>query len=81
MSKNSPQVKVFIPGKEDKVSVRNIPASDEDRAKFAKEFREQKNHESEMKDQRFKKIEKLRRNRNAPSGKGSGINIEVTSDS
>ena len=59
-------------------SVRHIEATKEDRAKYAKEFREQKEYERKIKDERFAAIKEKRKNK--PRGGGSGINIEVTSD-
>jgi len=59
-------------------SVRHIETTKEDRAKHAKEFREQKKHEQKMKEERYAKIQERRKNK--PSGGGGGINIEVTGD-
>ena len=68
-------VKVFRPRKAE--TVVHVDQTDADRKKYNKEFREQKEYEREVKDKRFAKIFRRRKNR----GGGGGINIEVTGDS
>ncbi len=60
--------------------VRHIEQTKEDRVKHAKEFREQKAHEQQLKEERFAAIQK-RRKKDGSGGSGGGINIDVTSDS
>jgi hypothetical protein len=75
MSKNDQGIHVATPkGGE---HIQHIEATKEDRAKHAKEFREQKDFEQKAKDERFAKIEERRKNK--PGG-GGGINIEVKGD-
>lgn len=63
----------------ERVSMRNIPADNEDRKKMKETFNERKANQERIKAERFAKIEERRKaNRD---GKGRGINIEVTSDS
>ncbi len=62
------------------VSVRHIEADAEDRTKHAKQFREQKDHEAKLKDERFAAIRE-RRKKGSVGGSGAGINIEVKGDS
>jgi galactokinase/mevalonate kinase-like predicted kinase len=75
-------VTIMKPGSDDSVSVRRVHETVEDRKKFAKQYREQKEHEQKMKEERFAKIEERRKD--GPKGSGSGsssnINVEVTSD-
>ena len=66
------------PGAQDAVSIRNIPASRKDREELNKSFREQKQLEQKLKEERFAKIKERRKNR--PPGPSGGINIEVTGD-
>ena len=70
-------VKVYTPKKAE--SVRKIEPTKEERKKFAKEFREEKEHQQKIKDERFAAIRERRKNK--PGGSGGGINIDVTSDS
>lgn len=74
--------KVLKPGAQDKVSVRHISQTAEDRARSRREFREQKEHERAQKEQRFAEIKEKSKGRKPSSGGSSrkGINIEVTSD-
>lgn len=74
-------VKVMTPGKSDAVSIRHIPATQEDRAEQVKNFRKRKNEEQKIKEERFDKIKERRKNRPPAGGPKGGINIEVTSDS
>lgn len=57
-------------------SVRHLHQTKEDRARNSKEFKEQKEHERKLKEERFAAIRNRQKNR--PSGSGGGINIEVT---
>jgi hypothetical protein len=59
--------------------VQHVHSTKEDRAKYAKEFREQKKHQDKMKDERFAKIAARRKNKPGGGG-GNGINIEVKGD-
>ncbi len=58
--------------------VQHIHSTKEDRAKHAKEFREQKEFERTEKDKRFATIRERRKNK--PGGSNGGINIEVKGD-
>ena len=69
---------VFRP--KEAMSTRHITPTEKERVKYAKEFREQKDHEAKLKDERFAAIEE-RRKKGPSGGSGAGINIEVTSDS
>lgn len=60
--------------------VRHIEQTKEDRAKQVKEFREEKEYQRKVKEERFAAIRERKKN-NKPDGSGGGINIEVTSDS
>jgi len=60
-------------------SSQTVHATNEDRVKHAKQFKEQKAHEQKCKDERFAKIREDRKNRPGPKG-GGGINIEVSGD-
>lgn len=63
-------------------SVRHIEQTKEDRAKKMKDFKEQKKHEQELKQERFAAIQERRKGKKPSSGgSGGGINIDVTSDS
>lgn len=55
-------------------SIRHIHSTEEDRAKHRKQFREQKDYEQKIKDERFAKIRSDRKNGPVDAG---GINIEV----
>jgi len=68
---------VYTPNKAE--SVRRIEPTVSERKKYAKEFREQKEHERKIKDERFAAIRERRKNN--PGGSGGGINIDLTSDS
>jgi len=64
-------------------SVRRIEPTKEEREKYANDFRERKEYERKIKDERFAAIRE-RQKSNSPGGSGgadSGINIDVTSDS
>jgi hypothetical protein len=75
VSKNDQGVHVATPvGGE---HVRHIETTKEDRARYAQEFREEKQHQQKLKEERFAKIEARRKNK--PGG-GGGINIEVEGD-
>lgn len=73
-------VTIMKPNNKDAVSVRSIPAPEEDRAKNLESFRERKRQEQEVKDQRFAEIKERRKGRKPSGGSGGGINLEVTSD-
>ena len=76
MSKNDKGVHVATPkGGE---HVQHIHSTKEDRAKHAKQFREQKDHEKKLKDERFAAIRA--RQKNKSGGSGAGINIKVKGD-
>lgn len=61
--------------------VQHIHSTKEDRAKHAKEFREQKEFERTEKDRRFAAIKDRRKNKPGSGGDpGGGINIEVKGD-
>ncbi len=71
---------VYTPKKAE--SVHRITPSKDERKKYAKEFKEQKEHERKIKDERFAAIRERRKNNPGGSGgSGKGINIDVTSDS
>ena len=72
-------VKVYTPDKVE--SVRRIEPTKEERKKYAKEFKEQKEYQRKVKDERFAAIKERRKGQRKPSGAGGGINVEVTSDS
>lgn len=73
-------VKIYTPDKAE--SVHRIEPTKDERKKYAKEFREQKEHERKIKDERFAAIRDRRKNNPGGSGgSGGGINLEVTSDS
>ena len=67
---------IFRPTKS--VSIRDVPADKTDRKKINEDFRERKDNQDRIKNERFAKIEERRKAGRA--GKGSGINVEVTSD-
>ena len=76
MAKNNKGVHVATPkGGE---HVQHVHSTKEDRAKHAKQFREQKEHERRIKEERFAAIGERRKNK--PGGSGGGINIEVKGD-
>ena len=60
-------------------SVRHIESTKEDRATYAKQFREEKKFQEEVKAERFAKIEERRKGRSG-SGSSNGINIKVDGD-
>jgi len=71
---------VYTPNKAE--SVRRIEPTKDERKKYAKQFKEQKEHERKIKDERFAAIRERRKNNKPGSGgSGGGINIDVTSDS
>ena len=55
--------------------VRHIEQTKEDRDRHAKEFREQKNHELELKNERFAAMKKRKKGNSA--GGSRGINIDA----
>ena len=71
-------VEVYTPDKAE--SVRRIEPTKEERKKYAKEFKEQKEHQRKVKDERFAAIQERRKEQRKPSGGGGGINVEVTSN-
>ena len=61
--------------------IQHIVPTNEDRKKYAKEFREEKNHQQKIKEERFAAIdERRKKNPSGPGAEGKGINIEVTGD-
>lgn len=74
MAKNDKGIHVATPkGGE---SVRHVETTKDDRAKHAKQFREQKEHENKEKDKRFARIaEERKKRKGGGSGSGGGINI------
>ena len=58
------------------VHVRHIPADEEDRKRFAKQWREDRDFKEKVKKERFAKFQERRKNK--PGGSGGGINVEVT---
>lgn len=68
---------VFTPKKGE--SVRHIQLDKEERKQHMKEFRDQKEMEQKLKEERFAAIQE-RRKKNNPGGSGGGINITVDSD-
>ena len=73
-------VRIMTPGKQDRISVRHISQTKEDRKRHAKEFREDKKYKQQIKEERFAKIEAERKKRSTGPGGGKNINIEVTGD-
>jgi len=71
---------VMKPNQKDAVSVRHIPSTELDRKENVEKFKEHKAEQEKIKDERFAAIEEKRKNRPPRDGKGTGINIEVTSD-
>lgn len=62
-------------------SVRHIATTREDRARNAKKFREDKEHQRKIKDERFAAIQERRDKSKRPGGSGgSGGGINITSD-
>ncbi len=77
MAKNNTDIHVATPpGGE---HVQHIHTTKEDRAKHAKQFREQKEDQRKIKDARFAKINERRKKQGSAGGRG--INLDVTSDS
>jgi len=70
-------VRVMTPGKQDRISVRHIHQTKEDRKRHAKEFREDKEYKQRIKDERFARIDAERKKRGGTSGGGKNINIKV----
>ena len=81
MSDKKSNVTTMRPGKGDAISIRHLSPTKEDREKDQKAFREQKEHERKIKEERFAAIRERRKKRDPSGGSGGGINIEVTSDS
>ena len=76
---NDKGVHVFTP--KETLSTRHIQPTNKERIKHAQQFREQKEHELKLKNERFDAIQARRKNKpggSGGSGSGSGINIEVT---
>ncbi len=62
-------------------SVRHVETTKQDRAKHAKEFREEKEYQRKIKDERFAAIQERRDKSKKPGGSGgSGGGINITSD-
>lgn len=59
------------------ISIRSIQPTESDRKQHSKEFREQKKHEQQLKEERFAKIAERRKNKKSGPGRGGGINIEI----
>ena len=78
MVDNKSNVKIMKPGKGDAVSIRHLHETKEDRIERNRAFREQKNKELELKNERFERISNARRN--SPSRGGRGINVTIDSD-
>jgi len=75
MATNDKGVHVYTPNAAE--SVRHVESTKEDRAKHAKQFREQKNVELKEKDKRFARIaEERKKRKDGGSGSGGGINIQ-----
>lgn len=72
---------VMTPGKGDRVSVRHLSQTTEERKRQLKEFREDQAHKQALKEERYARIEAERKKRGGNSRGGKNINIEVTSDS
>jgi hypothetical protein len=70
---------VFVATPRGGESVRHLAATKKDRAKHSKQFREQKEYERKIKEERFAAIRDKRKNKPGGEG-GGGINVEVTSD-
>ena len=70
-------VRVMTRGKQDRVSVRHIHQTKEDRQRHAKEFREDRDHKQKIKEERFARIETERKKKGSGSGGGKNINIKV----
>ena len=59
-------------------SVHHVDMTKDDRARHAKQFREQKAHENKEKEKRFARIaEERKKRKDGDSGSGGGINVEV----
>ncbi len=69
-------IHVMTPGAGDAVSERRITQTNEDRIRHGKEFRENKQHQQKVKEERFAAIRDRQKNRPGGSG-GAGINIEA----
>lgn len=65
---------VFTPGKGDALSNRHIHQTEQDRAQQIKDFREQKEYETQLKEERFSRIRKQRGDR---AGNGITVTIET----
>ena len=81
MSDKKSNVTVMKPGRGDAISIRHLSPTEEDRKKDQKAFREQKEHERKVKEERFAAIRERRKKKDPSGGSGGGINVEVTSDS
>ena len=72
--------KVYTPDKVE--SVHKIEPTKEERIQNAQQFRERKEFERKVKDERFAAIEARRKNKpGSGGGSGRGINIDTTSNS
>ncbi len=72
---------VYKPDKAE--SVRRIEPTKDERKKYAKEFKERKEHDRKVKDERFAAIRERQKNKPDSGGSGRsgrGINIDVTRD-
>jgi hypothetical protein len=56
-----------------------VHADKKDRERFAKQWRDDRDHKEKLKNERFAAIQERRKN-NKPGGSGGGINIEVSGD-
>ncbi len=75
--------KVMKPGKGDVISVRHLQPTDAERKENFKNFREHKETQKKIKDDRFAAIEERTKGKPKPSGGrggGKGINLETTRD-
>jgi len=69
---------VMTPTGKDAVSVRKVSMTKEEREKSFRDFRERKNEEEKIKEERFAEIRGRRKERK--DSPGGGINIDITSD-
>jgi hypothetical protein len=79
MSDKKSNINIARPGEN---KVYRPEQTNEDRVRLREQHKAQKQHEQNMKEERFAKIREKRRKGKRPSGSGggAGINIEVTSD-
>jgi hypothetical protein len=80
MSDKKSNVKVMKPGKGDAISVRHLSPTQKDREQDRKAFREHKENQQKIKEERFAAIQKRRKNRPSSGGSGGKINVKVTSE-